>query len=329
MPRQKAARTVVFLKTITTIRPYFFEAGPSQTNAPAHSQESYATSSVDLGHLYWSREFDASRLSRLLQNGAGDADAGNTLANELDSQAILELNRAKAVLASFSTRMPSAAELMFCFRVLSRCAGIMSRHQQGLETHLTRGLVATEYNQYSLSDVLKAAEAPETTAVGRCLTDLLTLVDVPNSPVAAVINLRNDGELNQAILLGCILKRRWPEVAVILDTSGANEQFNFAEWVPLLTGAAPEIGKYLDYFLPRQDYGASQRALLSLLAAKIEPDLDGAENVIHLANAKAHQVQSAVLVPPIEDAYSDYIRSLPVFYTAGQRTMVGRLSPAR
>jgi hypothetical protein len=224
--------------------------------------------------------------------------------------------------------MPSAAELLFVFRVITRCIAIVSRQQQGLEAHLTRGLLCTEYDQYQLAQILTAAQSPLETAVGRCLNDLLNTLDLPPTPTVAVINLRNDGELNQAILLASLLKQRAPTTTVVLDTSGANEQFNFGEWVPLFTARARELSPFVDYFVPRQDYKASLRALIAALAAGVRPNVQDACNVIAL-DASRPTSGPALVVPSIDDAFDRYVRTLPVFHAAGQRTLVARLSPAK
>jgi hypothetical protein len=313
---------------VTTLRPYFFER-QAVPEISTGGVKGYRTFSVDLGHIYWNSKLDQGRLRRLLSFEIRDPRAAANIDHTLDLQAVSELDTARSVLATFSRQIPTAAELFFCFRVLNRCVAVASRHEQGLEVHLTRGIIDLEHSQYVLAEILKAAAEPLKSAIGQCLKDLLDCIPLPDDPLALVINLRNDGELNQAIALAGIWKRRWPECKVILDTSGANEQFSFAEWIPLLKGARATIGQYVDYFLPRQDYKASLCALLDTLVAGKISNVVEAENVICLTTGTPADNVDSLKVPPIEHAFTDYIHSLPVFYTAGQRTIVGRLSPAK
>ena len=286
--------------------------------------------SIDLGYLFWNSKLRAPHLSGFVAAEATDiAEPAARISHDLDLQAVRELERAKSILGLFSKEMPTAAELLFVFRVISRCAAIASRHEVGLELHLTRGLFCTEYDQYRLTDILKAAEAPNEVSVGRCLGELLGSLDLPEEPQVAVISLRNDGELNQAILLASILKRRCFATSIILDTSGANEQYNFGEWVPLLRNSAHAVSRYIDYFLPRQDYKATLNALLECLTGGVTPNLNGAPNVECFIN-DAPPANAPLLSPlPIERAFGHYVKSLPVFYAAGRRTIVARLSPAK
>jgi hypothetical protein len=322
--------TILLIKTITTMRPYFFEDGSSAAHTYVDPLLGHTTTSVDLGHLYWNSKLDEAYLANLLAAEAVDSGgAAGHLHYELDVQAVRELGRGKTILGLFSKQMPSAVELMFSFRVISRCVAIASRHQVGFDVHLTRGLISTEYDQYRLADILRAAEAPHDTAVGQCLNKFLSALNLHESPAVTVINLRNDGELNQAILLASIIKSKYPEAAIVLDASGANEQFNFGEWVPLFRASAAHFSRYVDYFLPYQDYKATLRVLVPSLAAGFRPNLNGTENAVCFIDEAQRAGQPLLTVPPIRNAFSDYIKSLPVFYTAGQRTIVGRLSPAK
>jgi hypothetical protein len=316
------------LKTISTLRPHFFD-GETRARASGPSR-GYDATSVDLGHLYWRRTFDSAELAGYLDAEAIVRDVpGAELQREIDLQAVRDLRAACSILGAVAQRMPSAAELLFCFRILAQCGAIASRRDAGFAVHFARGLVCTDLDQYRLSEILRAAAAPEHTAVGRLLATLLVAADAPEHADVVIINLRNDGELVQAFLLAALYKQRSPETVVILDTSGANEQYNFGQWVPLLRGAADEVSRYIDYFLPRQDYKATLHGLLDSLAAGIHPRLADATNAVRFSlDPPAHPLRR-ITVPPIERSFGDYIRALPVFHTAGRRTIVARLSPAR
>jgi hypothetical protein len=324
------AGPILLLKTITTLRPSFFEHGERLAHTYVDPLLGHTATSVDLGQLYWCAQLNETSLANLVALETPVADGLAQIDHALDVRAVDELGQAKAILRLFSQRMPSAAELLFCFRVISRCVAIASRHQEGFDVHLTRGLICTEYDQYRLSDILKAAAEPHGTALGRCLLGLLKCLHLPDDTAAAVITLRNDGELNQAILLASIVRRTCPAATIILDTSGANEQFNFNEWVPLLRASASTIRSYIDYFLPRQDYKATLRAVLqAVVLGGRHPVVTDTDNAVCFVDELGGLTRPVVAVRPIAEAFGDYIKSLPVFYTAGQRTIVGRLSPAK
>lgn len=316
------------LKTISTLRPHFFE--PGATARAVGSAHGYSVTSVDLGHLYWRQTFDRDALAaHLAREPIDPAAPAEALGREVDLQSVRDLPAACAVLGAVARRIPSAAEILFSFRVFSQCAAIASRRGAGYAVHLARGLVCTELDPYRLAEILRAAAAPGETALGRLLEGLLAEAGAPERPDVVVINLRNDGELLQAFLLAAIYKRRSPGTVVILDASGANEQYNFGQWVPLLQGAAGEVARYLDYFLPRQDYKATLHALVESLASGAHPQLDGAANVVRLSDSPPPSPRRRLAVPTTERAFADHIRGLPVFLTAGRRTIVARLSPAR
>jgi hypothetical protein len=316
------------LKTISALRPHYFDLGV-RARGTGHAL-GYDVTSVDLGHLFWRRTFDRAGLAAQL--GDEPADTGTPdaqLQREIDLQAVRDLPAACAILGEVAQRIPSAAELVFSFRVLAQCGAIAARRDAGFAARLARGLVCTDLDQYQLSEILRAAAAPETTGVGRLLAALLAAADVTERADVVVINLRNDGELVQAFVLAALCKQRWANAVVILDASDANEQYNFSQWVALLQSAASAVAPYLDYFLPRQDYKATLHALLEPLAAGCHPALDGTANAVRFSQHPPADPQRPIQVPPIERSFGEYILALPVFYTAGRRTVVARLSLAR
>jgi len=316
-------------KTITTIRPYFFNGDGGEARTYIDPLLGHTVADIDLGRLFWSRQLDRSFLNGILASGEpAPPDGIQRISRELDLQAVRDLPKATSVLRSFFQTMPSAADLIFCFRVITRCVAIVSRAAEGLDVHLARGIIATEYDQYRLRDILQRAAAPTNAAVGRCLEELLNGFDLDGSPKAVIIGLRNDGELHQAIILASLVKQRWRDARVVLDASGANEQFAFVEWVSLFERHRAELSKYIDYFLPRQDYKATLQVLINALVAGLRPTFADGANAVSLAGEEA-QPSFVVKPPPIGKAFSHYIDTLPVFSAAGRRTIVGRLSPAK
>jgi hypothetical protein len=323
------SQVILQLKTVSTLRPYYFAESTRHFHTHFDTLLAQSAASIDLGQLFWNRMLEHVFLTSLLGPAPALADAlAVRLDHDLDVQALCDVGKAKLILGKYSTAMPTAAELMFCYRVLSRCATIASR-TPGIQVHLARGLVATEYDQYKLSDILRVAETPLTTAVGRCLNDLLFSQRIPIEPRLTVINLRNDGELSQAFLLAALLRASDPDAVIILDASGANEQFDFGQWIPVLQKSAAAVSRYIDYFLPRQDYKATLRVLLSSLTEGFHPIFGATANVVCFRTARASAITSQVTVPPPEEAFSAYLSTLPVFLAAGHRTIVGRLSPAK
>lgn len=313
------------LKSITTVRPSFFEGGGG-ANTQIDSHWKLLVTKVDLGHLHWNRQLDKAHLNRILHNEDG-FEGLDLVSHLLDVQAVGQLPKAKALLGAYADRMLTAEEVIFCFRVLTRCTALVSRYEPAFDLHLARGIVAKEYNQYKLTDVLAGAQAPLETHLGRYLAGLLREAAIPTQPGAVVINIRNDGELNQAFLLASILKSWYLGIVVVLDASGANEQYSFGEWVPLLTASSERVSRYFDYFLPRQDYQASLRAILESISAGVLPSSNG-NNIVSFGDEK-HLSRIRPQVAPVEESFVSYIESLPVFRTAGQRTIVARLSPAK
>lgn len=153
-----SARLLV-LKTITTIRPFFFEDTGSAVYTYFDSDWRQPVTSVDLGRLHWNRQLDEAHLESLLASQAVPEGA-DFVSHNLDIDAVRALAAAKSLLAAFSERMLSAAEIIFCFRVLSRWVALVSRHEPAFDLHLARGLFAKEYNQYRLNEVLEAAQKP-------------------------------------------------------------------------------------------------------------------------------------------------------------------------
>src|SRR5262249_50622517 len=156
-----------------------------------------------------------------------------------------ELPRAKGILASVAQRMPSARDLWFAYRVLSRCVSVGSRAESGFQLHMARGLVTYQFRQYSLDDILRVAEDPGSTAVGRYFSRHLSTMIPPGPPGTFVVNLRNDGELNQAVIIAAILKGQVPGSVGILDASGANEQFDFGGWAAQFEAKSGRLGRFL------------------------------------------------------------------------------------
>ncbi|HYL34617.1 MAG TPA: radical SAM protein [Bryobacteraceae bacterium] len=319
--------SLLLLKTITALRPFFFESRATGSHAHFDGHLRQSVTSIDLGLLHWNLQLDEPYLRHFLsvEMNQGERDR---VSDGLDAAAVASVAQVKRLLAAFAERMLTADEIIFCFRVLSRCASLVSKHEPSLDLHLARGLLAKEYDQYQLAEVLKAAENPGGTGLGRYFAHLLELAGIPQEPAAAVVNLRNDGELNQAFLIASIIRKKSPATVIILDTSGANEQYNFGEWVPLLTKFREGVSRYFDYFLPRQDYKASLSSLLEAILAGSRPIPNGTANVVSFIDAASARGAMPPLLA-VEESFTRYIDSLPVFRAAGQRTIVGRLSPSK
>lgn len=319
---------VLLVKAITTIRPYFFDAEFTGTYTHFDAHLGHRVTSVELGYYHWTQQLDEARLRGILTKHVA-SDVWTSLNRHLDGAAVREIVKVKSLLGEFSERMLSAEEIIFCFRVLERCTAVASLDERAFELHLGRGIVSQEYDPYSLTEILRAAAKAGESALGRYLAGLLPFEAIGCEPAAIVINLRNDGELIQAFLVAALIKQKWPNAVRILDSSGANEQYNFGEWVQPLTSRRDAVSQYFDYFLPRQDYGASLRALLELIMRGSSPALSGCtSNIIAFSSPAATAIEPAP-VRTVAETFHNYIQALPVFRTAGHRTIVARLSPTK
>lgn len=317
------ARVYLF-RTITTVRPQYFSSTFSAHNEYYDNLLEVDVSNVDIGAIFWERTFQKSELIRWAQL---DQEREPAKA-EFALAAINALDEARALLGRTSLRLPKAADLLFCYRVILECARIASAGQRGYKVHIARGLVAEECDQRDLSSILAIANKLHESAIGALFQELLSAVPFPASgPEVAVINLRNDGELYQAIALAAWIKSRSPCTAVVLDAAGGNEQYNFGEWIPAFHRHAEALSRYLDYFLPRQDYHASLKALVQCLVEKRDQRTLDSRNILTIGRADDERKALISATATIEEAFSHYVQTLPVFYAAGRRTILTRLSP--
>lgn len=343
----KKSRKTYIIKTVTRLLSHYCEPDAS-TGYSAHCDTlEREIHHIDLGLLFWRDKLEPTRLLSLHRREAETADGerGLRAGSELDGYAIRYLPEACAIFGAVKRRMPGPDELWFAFRVLSRAISVGTRHETGFKLHMARGLVTDEYNQYDIDDLLEVASDPLSSSFGRYVEPHLAR-HLKRSPEAnVVINVRNDGEFNQALIVAAILKSLNGRVVVILDTSDANEQFDFGSWLPSFVDRSAELGKYIDYFLPRQDYKATLRHLLDRLdegesPIAPEPNLvplggscaqtEGAE--VTIGGGQKPRLAAGVLQlirPSLDSAFEHYLQTLPVFYAAGLRSMSTRISPNR
>ncbi len=337
------------LKAVTRLLPHY--CGPTPcTNFISHDEQiGIDTLSIDLGELFWREKLDELRLFSLVEGGPRVSTEGvdSDVSRQLDACAIRALPEAKAILGSLSERLPTARELWFCFRVISRCVAIGSRFERGFQLHMARGLIIEDFRQYVLSDVLEAARDPQANRVGRLLESMLARSFPAEKLVSlAIINLRNDGELSQAILLASMLKGRHPGIVIVLDTSGGNEQFDFGSWTKAFFAHCDKLAPFIDYFLPRQDYKDALRLVVAstLAGQRVAPNIH--PNVVVLnpgsdSNFDAIPALGGGRIPSITAAdigqtrsrlgaiFEDYLRHQKVFSACGQRSLAARVSPNR
>ena len=326
--------TVIHTHTISRVVPHYFSSGRAGVQKHFDHLLECETVSIDLAHLFWGRKLDPTRLATLVaaadfQDESRSADPKR----QIDRQAIDQLHRAKKIIASVDTTVPSARALLFAYRVLSRCVSVASEFECGFRLHVARGVVLTDRDQYSFSDILGSARAPADFPLGKCIDSLIRTAEFEMSiaeegPKIHIINLRNDGELLQAVLVASLFKQRFQNVVTILDASGANEQFNFGEWADLFEKHREDLSLYFDYFLPKQDYKATLRTILRGLLAGKHPELCTLSNLVALTGSSQQQRECAT-VPSLDEAFRHYIENAPVFEAFGERTLLARLVPSR
>ena len=325
---------VVQTKTISRLLPHYFASARSGVHRHFDHLLEREAISIDLAHLFWSRKLDELRLATLVAAvdfQGNPADEGPK--RQLDRLAVDQLPRAKRILASIPDTVPSARDLLLAYRVLSRCVSVASEFETGFRLHVARGAVLTDLDQYDVANILRAAQAPIEHPLGKCITSLLTTAEFDieptlDSPRIHVINLRNDGEFYQAAIVASLLKQKYQNVITILDASGANEQFNFGEWVNLFQKYREPLSAYFDYFLPRQDYKATLRVILGSLCEGKAPNPGELSNLIALTDS-ATRVKESVKMPSLDEAFRHYIDHSPVFDAFGERTLLARLVPTR
>ena len=290
-------------RTITTLRPQYFSPAFLTRNDYFDKTLDIEVTNVDIGAMFWERTFRHPDLVRALDL---DPEPEPTK-REFGVAAMGALDEARAILGKSSVRLPPAADLLFCYRVILECARIASLAQQGYKVHIAQGLVALECDQRDLQSILDVASRVDDSAIGKLFDRLLAGVQFPVTGTAvAVINLRNDGELYQVVALAAWLKARFPATVIVLDAAGGNEQYNFGEWIPVFRQHAGRLSPFLDYFLPRQDYHASLRALLRCLLNGGNPTGLDTTNIIALCATKNNPSPGAVPATMIEDAFEHY-----------------------
>src|SRR5579871_3270061 len=109
---------VYLLRTITTIRPQYFSGAFAAQIDYVDDLLNERASSVDIGALFWNRAF---RRHDLL--GALELDPEpDAIRHEFGLAAIAALDEARAILGKSAIRLPKAAEMLFCYRVILECA---------------------------------------------------------------------------------------------------------------------------------------------------------------------------------------------------------------
>ena len=321
---QQATKPRVYLfRTITTVRPQYFSPAFSACYDYVDEVLGVAASSVDIGALFWAQTLRRAELVRALS-----LDPEPTpVRTEFGLAAIDALEDARAILGKSSVRLPAAPDLLFCYRVILECARIASLAQQGYKVHIARGLMAMECDQRSLESITQLASRVHESAIGNLFDQLLAGVSFPGGgPEISVINLRNDGELYQAVALAAWLKTKFPATIVILDAAGGNEQYNFGEWVPVFHRKRDELARFLDYFLPRQDYHLSLRELLQCLLHKGSFGALDKRNIVVMDSRQQDLELVGMTSTSIDEAFEHYAQTQPVFYAGGRRTLLTRLS---
>ncbi|HYL34622.1 MAG TPA: radical SAM protein [Bryobacteraceae bacterium] len=316
--------SVFLFRTITTVRPQYFSSSFLAHGSYFDKVLNVEVLNVDIGAMFWDRTLRPPQLIRALEL----EPEPHPTRHEFGLAAIAALDEVRAILGRASLSLPAAPELLFCYRVILECARIASLAQRGYKVHIARGLVALECDQWDLTAIVQVASQVGQSAIGNLLDELLRNVQFPaGGPKIAIVNLRNDGELYQAICLAAWLKARFANTTVVLDAAGGNEQYNFGEWVPLFRKHRETLGLFLDYFLPRQDYHASLRALLDCLLNGGDRGRLDPRNTIILRPAAENPPSPGIAITTIEDAFDSYVRNQPTFYAAGRRTILTRLSP--
>lgn len=321
---QQATKPRVYLfHTITTIRPQYFSSAFSACYDYFDDALGVDATRVDIGALFWTQ---ALRPAELVQALNLDPDP-TPVRTEFGLAAIEALDEARNILGRSSVRLAAAPDLVFCYRVVLECARIASLAQHGFKVHIARGLVALECDQRNLSSIIELASRVHESAVGRSLDRFLATVSFPEpGPEVCVINLRNDGELYQAVSLAAWLKMKFPATIVILDTAGGNEQYNFGEWTPVFQRNREQLSRFLDYFLPRQDYHLSLRELLQCLLNNGNLGNLDKRNIVMLDPKHRDLERLGMATATINDAFEHYALTQPVFYAGGRRTLLTRLS---
>jgi hypothetical protein len=304
-------KSVAFLKTVTTIRPTYFSHPTAYSTYDAALDAESTT--IDLGANFWNWVLSPSVLRR--------PETTDPVLRAVADSALDELGRVRRILRDSSETLPLASDLAFCYRVLSTVIQTCPFPVPGAAIHLARGLTFDSIAQYDIAAMLEALTSPHGLRHVVMFEDLLPLQDRRAFRIA-FINLRNDGELYQALLLAHILKKRDSGCQVVLDAAGGNEQFSFSDWVPAFQRHRAQLSRLIDYFIPQQDYGATSSALLSSLCND-QPASAGENLLVMNRQPGARRLNRGDLI----DAFARHVNSAKAFRTAGQRTLYTRLSP--
>lgn len=312
------------IKMVTTIRANYFSGPFPKEKLHDDGELGFPIFSIDLGHLFWRQKLDLDRLRQIV--GKSDVDLRQE-ARALDLQALLDARRALDIFGSVPARMPDADELLFAYRVIQRMIEIANRGEVGIEIHQARGFLAKDMDFFDLGEVIEHAKAPLSCALGQQLQSLLDLSILPDSLEVVLINLRNDAEIAQAVLLASLLKARKPDLRIILEAAGGNEQFDFGALVKPFRHQDKDLGRFIDYYLPKQDYRSTLRPLLNILLSGKSPENKGTANLLVLAGSDSEEIP--VSVENTRSSFLRHIRNSAPFYSAGRKTLLARLTPAR
>ncbi|HEX8240498.1 MAG TPA: radical SAM protein [Allosphingosinicella sp.] len=315
---------VAVVKMVSTIRAHYFSGTFPKEKIYDDLELGQRILSLDLGHFFWRQKLDLGHLRQIV-DAAEDGQPPELRA--LDHRSIADAAIALEVFGSVPSRMPDADELLFAYRVIQRLIEIANRGESGVQIHQARGPLSADFDTFDLAAVLTCAEQPAGTGLGRQLSGLLDLAVLPTSLEIVIINIRNDAEIAQAVIVAALLKRRLPSLKVILEAAGGNEQFDFSALVKPFATNASNLGKFVDYYLPKQDYRATLRPLLNMLLDGQTPGPTRLPNLLPLAATSS--VAAALVAEDVKDAFLRHIRHSPPFYSAGRKTLLARLTPAR
>ncbi|MFN3650375.1 MAG: radical SAM protein [Armatimonadota bacterium] len=327
---------VLYFKTVSRLLPHYFSVDHADIHTHWDAEVGANVTSVDLGAMFWRSILDTHKLRDLLRTREVDAEESDLVQRQFDDATVSALPKALATLGSVRERVPDPRDLWSAFHVVSRATDIASGLlADELDAHLARGLVSTGFRQYDLESILDSVEAnpniPLVVTIQRLCERAIAEINGPDwlIPTVVVINLRNDGEIAQVLSVASFFKRQRINATIVLDASGSNEQFSFKSWTDAFLAQRARVGKWINYFLPQQDYKASLKRVISSLAAAKRPSQESVSGLVELAPAPFPPESDAVPAKSVDAAFSDYISNLPTFKVAGLKTVVARLLPTR
>ena len=338
----KSFHKIYRVKAVSRLLPTYFDPNIKAYYSTQDKVLNFTIENIDFSYLFWNEKLSIENIERALKNNKSIEKIEENINYEIDELIFQALPQVKKIMNEISVRLPKPNELWYSFRTLSHCSSIASRMEKGFKLHLSRGLVALEYNQYNIEEVLSYTESTRNTSLKKYFNKLANKYINTSNKNIYIFNIRNDGELHQILILCKLIKDQHPDSITILEASDANEQFDFSQWVKLFKEKASKLGNLLDYYLPRQDYQAGLKYLLQKICNEesikeyehlnifpLKRNENNSNKKQVICSERINDKHQETIKEPVGVQFKQYISERPVFLAAGLRTVTARLSPSR